>query len=60
MGYNSGYEYFEGEDYSWVEYDAESNEAYETYVKLWGECNCLYKDDSGNWRKKNCNECEGC
>lgn len=37
-----------------------SNEAYEAYIELHGESNCLAKDEDGNWYHKNCENCDGC
>lgn len=34
-----------------------SNEAYEIYVELKGENNCLGKDEDGNWVHYNCDNC---
>ena len=61
MGCNTGYrEYLNGAvtygDYN----DNCSNDAYETYVECWGETDCLYKDEDGNWQRHNCDECHGC
>lgn len=37
-----------------------SNEAYEIYVKLWGESPCISKDADGNWQRNDCETCHGC
>lgn len=60
MGRNCGYrEYGNGcwhGDYD----DADSQEAYEHYIKCWGETNCLYQDEDGNWQRHTCEDCHGC
>lgn len=40
--------------------DNQSSEAYNIYVELWGESNCLSKDADGNWQHKDCETCHGC
>ncbi len=40
--------------------DNQSIEAYNIYVELWGESNCLSKDADGNWQRKDCETCHGC
>lgn len=41
-------------------YEAETNEAYKNYELCWGESQCLYKDESGNYHHKDCENCSGC
>ena len=61
MGNNAGWRIYkagqiiEG-DYS----DSCSNEAYEIYIKCWGESNCLYQDEDGKWNHYDCDTCHGC
>lgn len=43
-----------------AEYANESQDAYECYVFCWGESKCLHKDESGNWVRNECEECDGC
>lgn len=40
--------------------DNQSSEAYNLYVELWGESNCLSKDADGNWQHNDCETCHGC
>ncbi len=40
--------------------DNRSNKAYNLYVELWGESNCLSKDADGNWKHNDCETCHGC
>ena len=40
--------------------DNGSSNAYDIYILCWGESNCLYKDDNGNWKVCSCDECSGC
>lgn len=59
MGSNTGYrEYIDGQWYGG--YDDTDQEAYEHYIECWGETNCLYKDEDGNWQRRSCEECDGC
>ena len=61
MGSNDGYRVYRGGEI--VEgdyYDSCSNEAYDTYIQCWGETNCLYKDEDGNWKHHDCENCNGC
>lgn len=37
--------------------DSCSNEAYETYIELWGKNPCMYKDEDGNWNHYTCDNC---
>lgn len=59
MGNNSGYCYYHNGEISGG-YDETDQEAYEHYVMCWGEKNCLYKDEDGNWHRRNCEDCIGC
>lgn len=38
----------------------QTNEAYEIYVKMWGESNCLARDEHGNLYYRGCEGCDGC
>jgi hypothetical protein len=61
IGNNSGYRVYQGGHIIEGDYnDFCSSAAYETYVKCWGESQCLYQDDEGNWIKRDCDECDGC
>lgn len=59
-GNNTGFRQYD--DGVWTECydDSCSNDAYERYIECWGESNCLYQDDDGNWRHRNCDDCDGC
>lgn len=49
----------DGNEY-WFSYecmDDQSNEAYEIYVELKGESNCIGQDEDGNWMHYNCKTC---
>ena len=60
-GSNDGYaKYSGGEAVEFIEYESCSHEAYATYVLCWGESECLYQDEHGNWCRRNCDECHGC
>lgn len=41
-------------------YENESEDAYETYILCWGESNCIYRDDEGQWKRHDCDTCHGC
>ena len=61
MGSNDGYRVYRGGEI--VEgdyYDSCSNEAYETYIKCWGESQCLYQDEDGLWQRYDCDTCHRC
>lgn len=61
MGANTGYtKYINGELVNSIYHDTCSNSAYETYILCWGESKCLEKDENGNWKHKDCDECGGC
>ncbi len=61
MGYNTGHTKYNGGEVEDVDYyDDCSNQAYETYILCWGESECLYQDEKGIWRHKNCDECQKC
>lgn len=53
-GCNTGYI---SSDNGITEYENCSNEAYEAYVELWGESECLGKDENGNWMRYDCDTC---
>ena len=59
MGSNTGHRTLCG-DYMWEEFFDQDSRAYETYVKCWGESECLYQDEYGNWCRRNCDQCHGC
>lgn len=61
MGCNDGYRAYRGGCIIEGDYcDSCSNEAYEIYVKCWGESECLYQDEDGNWQHRDCDSCHGC
>lgn len=61
MGSNTGYKHFyHGQETDGCYYDTCSNEAYDTYITCWGETECLYKDEDGNWQRHSCETCHGC
>lgn len=66
MGNNTGCFYCNGEDdcLSYDDYDSGSNEAYEAYLKCWGESTCIGVDDNGVYYHyecgENCPNCEEC
>lgn len=62
MGSNTGcITYRAGIIVAGFDYDSCSNEAYETYIKCWGESQCLYKDEDGLWQHHDCgNTCHVC
>lgn len=41
-------------------YDDYSQEGYETYIDIWNDTDCLYKDDNGKWQRKSCDSCGKC
>lgn len=52
--------YLNGTIISGGEFQNNSNEAYEMYVLLHGESNCIAKDENGQWYHKDCETCDGC
>lgn len=59
MGNNSGcVKYYKGKKSGG--YDSEEQEAFERYIECWGETNCLYKGEDGNWIRRECSDCPGC
>lgn len=61
MGSNVGYRIYQGGEVIEGGYcESFSNEAYEIYIKCWGESNCLYQDENGNWQRHDCDTCHGC
>ena len=56
-GCNTGvFECHDGE--FWYDYmENQSNDAYEIYVELWGESNCIGQDEDGNWTHYDCDDC---
>lgn len=59
-GHNTGHVVYEHMGVDGGENANESNEAYEAYVFCWGESNCIYKDENGNWQHHDCDSCTGC
>ncbi|ASN71586.1 hypothetical protein 10S8_30 [uncultured Caudovirales phage] len=60
-GSNTGYRVYKcGKVIEGDYYEQCSNKAYETYIKCWGESNCLYQDEEGNWKRRDCETCHGC
>lgn len=61
MGNNDGYRFYQGKEIIDENSCAScSNEAYEIYIKCWGESMCLEQDREGNWQHKDCDICHGC
>lgn len=61
MGYNAGRaRYVGGKMLEQLCHIPCSNEAYEAYILCWGESECLYQDETGAWKHRNCDECHGC
>lgn len=53
-GNNSGHI---SSEYGITEYENNSQQALETYVELWGESECMGKDENGNWINYDCDTC---
>lgn len=61
LGYNAGHRMYLGGKVMDGGYHAEeSQDAYVTYIKCWGESQCLYQDKEGNWNHHDCEYCTGC
>lgn len=61
MGSNDGYRVYERGRIVDGDYCGPcSSEAYEVYIKCWGESECLYKDEEGLWRRYKCDACHKC
>lgn len=61
MGSNDGHRVYRGGQIVDGDYcDSCSNEAYEVYIKCWGESECLYQDEGGLWKHRDCDTCHGC
>lgn len=61
VGSNDGYRAYKGGEIIDGDYcESCSSEAYEIYIKCWGESNCLYQDEDGAWRHHDCDTCHGC
>ncbi|MCM1102022.1 MAG: hypothetical protein NC398_11630 [Acetatifactor muris] len=61
MGSNDGYRVYQGGQIVDGDYcDSCSNEAYEIYIKCWGESECLYQDEDGMWKRHECSTCHKC
>lgn len=41
-------------------YDNDSQEAFETYIEVWGMSDCIGKDEDGNYYHMSCESCAGC
>lgn len=59
MGSNAGHRSINGDCVEEERFD-EPHEAYAAYVKCWGESECLYQDEYGNWCRRDCDQCHGC
>ena len=44
-------------EYGITEYENHSHEALQTYVELWGECECIGEDENGNLINYDCDTC---
>ncbi len=61
MGSNDGHRVYRGGRIVDGDYcDSCSNEAYEVYIKCWGESECLYQDEDELWKRRDCSTCHGC
>lgn len=61
VGSNDGYRAYKGGKIVGGDYcESCSNEAYEIYIKCWGENDCLYQDEEGVWKHRDCDTCHGC
>lgn len=61
MGRNDGHRVYQGGQIVDGDYcDPCSNEAYEVYIKCWGESECLYQDEDGLWQHYDCSTCHRC
>lgn len=61
MGSNDGHRVYQGGQIIDGDYcDPCSNEAYEVYIKCWGESECLYQDEDGMWKHHECSTCHKC
>lgn len=59
MGRNTGHRIIRnGEEQ--VEYFDYDHDAYAIYQKCWGDSDCLYLDDDGILRPRDCDTCDGC
>ena len=52
---NTSQEHYKGLTYEYME--DYSNEAYNIYVELKGESQCMGKDENGNWIHYDCDDC---
>lgn len=60
-GNNAGHQVYKaGKIISGGPYTNRSNEAYETYVRCWEESKCVYRDENGNWCRRDCETCDLC
>lgn len=61
MGSNDGHKIYRGGVNISGDYcDQCSNEAYEIYIKCWGENECLNRDEYGKWYRRDCDTCHRC
>ena len=66
MGSNIGEALYKEKEFKIYEYNGyqgdieERNKAWEIYIDLWGESDCLELDKNNNWIKKECNDCGMC
>lgn len=56
-GHNTGKRILQEDYIEGGYYDNKSNEAYEVYIELKGESNCLGKNNEGNYIHYNCDDC---
>lgn len=60
-GYNVGVFGIDDEGFYYQRAENKSNEAYEIYIELKGECNCIGMDEDGNYIHYDCDNCpNGC
>lgn len=60
IGSNTGFREYRDGEWSECQDDACSDQAYERFIECWGENNCLYKDETGTWKRHSCEDCTGC
>lgn len=59
-GNNSGYKCYEDGEWYGDYDDINSSDAYEHYEFCWGDSECIYQDEEGNYCKHDCETCHGC
>lgn len=57
-GHYTGYRVYSAENTA-ERYDDESQDAFDVFRALWGDTGCIVKE-KGCWRRRDCDECEGC